>query len=224
MKVEKTTLITKKIKLVKVSNHDLFTKMNILLQRYIYLKGESHMEENFDVFFKTHQGRISFQLNRLGITGERYDTFYAEGIVALWHGYKQYDKQKGNIGTYLNYQIRYRLIDLIRDQNKEKADIEQVCREEIIKQDAGNHHSKSDAPIPDVSGITLENTLFWEEVKCHLNPEQWKWVEYFVIANLSAKEIMEIEDVDIKTVKSWAKGARRRLRKNEIKAQLKTLI
>lgn len=77
------------------------------------------MEEDFNLFFQTNESRIHYQIQRLRIPRNLYEEFYAEGIVALWHAYKHYKPGKGNIGTFLNYQIRFRLIDLIRKKARD---------------------------------------------------------------------------------------------------------
>lgn len=69
---------------------------------------------DFELFFKQHEARIHYQIHRLGISHNWYDDFYAEGILALWDAYKEFDEAKGNLGTFVNYKIRFRLIDLLR--------------------------------------------------------------------------------------------------------------
>lgn len=45
-----------------------------------------------------------------------------------------------------------------------------------------------------------------------LTSNQWKWVYYFIIADLSIKEIMEIENVSADAVKGWGRATKKKLR------------
>lgn len=182
------------------------------------------MENDFELFFKANEARIYYQLQRLGIRSEDYTEYYSEGIIALWNGYKNHNATKGNVGTYLNYQIRYRLIDLMRKKNREKELDEQGFLEQISQIDDGNRYGKTMEPIPCIKHIIIESEAFWNEVRKNLTEKQWKWVHYFIIADLSIKEIMEIEDVTQDTVKSWAKEVRKKLRHQEIRKKLEGLI
>ena len=173
------------------------------------------MNGDFDVFFKANERRIHYQIHRLGITGEWYEEFYTEGIVALWKAYKEFDASKGQIGTFLNYRIRFRLVDLLRKKLREQEVLEDITHEESIRLDDGNRHRGSGMPVVNGRGIVLEDQDFWEEVRRRLSENQWKWVKYFIIADLSVKEIMELEGVTADAVKGWGQSVRRKLRKDE---------
>src|SRR5690625_2432250 len=105
------------------------------------------MNGDFDVFFKANERRIHYQIHRLGITGEWYEEFYTEGIVALWKAYKEIDASKGQIGTFLNYRIRFRLVDLLRKKLREQEVLEDITHEESIRLDDGNRHRGSGMPV-----------------------------------------------------------------------------
>lgn len=64
---------------------------------------------------------------------------------------------KGNIGTFCNYQIRYRLLDLLRKKFREQEDMEHVMREKKRVLDQGNRHQATQMPLPNVDGFVLEN-------------------------------------------------------------------
>jgi RNA polymerase sigma factor (sigma-70 family) len=160
------------------------------------------VKDDFNEFFQTHERRIYYQMQRLMIPRDLYEEFYAEGILALWNAYKSYDVEKGEIGTFINYQIRFRLIDLIRKKARHQEILELAVHEAIVQIDDGNRYSETGLPIVENCGIVLENEAFWEEVRKGLTAKQWKWVHYFIIANLSIKEIMEIEKVTADAVKS----------------------
>lgn len=182
------------------------------------------MDKNFDGFFKANEARIHYQLQRLGIFEETKGEFYSEGIIALWKGFKNHDETKGNVGTFLNYQIRYRLMDLLRKKTRADHRDERACHGESLKINDGNYYCNTGEPIPDPRGIILESDAFWKEVRRDLSANQWKWVEYFIIADLSIKEIMEIENVSAQAVKSWAREVRRKLRHEGIQQKLEELL
>jgi len=181
------------------------------------------MKQDFQTFFQTNQGRIHYQIQRLGITGDLYEDFYSEGMIALWKAYKSFEPTKGNLGTYLNFRIRYRLIDLLRKRARENEQIEQIIRDKITEIDGGHRYGLSKFPLVNQQGLPVSNEPFWHEVKRHLSKRQWQWVEYFIIADLTIQEIAEIESVSADAVKSWGREARRKLRKKEVIQRLKTL-
>src|SRR5690625_1111209 len=174
------------------------------------------MNQDFQNFLKANEGRIHYQIRRLGISGQLYEEFYSEGILALWQAYQSFDKTKGKIGTYINYRIRFRLIDLIRKKTRHKENIEQLIKETKNFIDDGNKYGLSKYPLVNKTELLLSNEPFWEEVKKHLSKRQWKWVKYFIIAELTLQEIAEIENTSIDAVKSWGREARKKLRNQEV--------
>ncbi|MBO1001801.1 sigma-70 family RNA polymerase sigma factor [Pseudogracilibacillus auburnensis] len=182
------------------------------------------MDRGFEAFFKANEDRIHFQIHRLGITGDWYDEFYAEGIFALWKAYQGYKPSQGEFGTFLNYQIRYRLMDLLRKKMREAELDGKAAREVLTRIDEGNRHRGSGVPVATITGIVLEDKAFWEEVRGRLTENQWKWVQYFIIADLSIKEIMELENVSADAVKSWGREVRRKLGNEEVRRKLEEMV
>src|SRR5690625_6500088 len=83
------------------------------------------MERDFEQFFKANERRIHFQIHRLGIFGSWYDEFFSEGVIALWQAYKDFDESKGaDVGTFINYRIRFRLVDLLRKKLRDQEVVE----------------------------------------------------------------------------------------------------
>lgn len=78
---------------------------------------------------------------------------YSEGILALWHGYKTYNHKQDELGTFLNYQIRYRLIDLIHKKSREMEIDKRGSSEEQLKTNLGNRHRTTNNSIPDIRGV-----------------------------------------------------------------------
>ena|SRR5690625_1793401 len=182
------------------------------------------MTQNFDTFFKANERRIHFQIHHLGIHGDWYGEFYSKGIVALWQAYREFDSKKGNLGTYLNYRIRYRLIDLIRKKNRELERDKRFIEQRKIDLSNGARHRSSNTPLPDIPSITITDTTFWYSIRDQLSPNQWKWVQYFIIADMSIKEIMEIEDVSADAVKGWGQAVKRKLRNDTVRKALEDIL
>lgn len=180
--------------------------------------------ENFDQFFREHEARIHFQIRRLRIPEYLYEEFYSVGLVALWNGYENFKPGKGNIGTYLNYQIRFRLIDHLRKSVRDDEKVEMYRQHALTELFDGNHFRKDRLPLISSTGLPLSNEPFWEEVRRHLTEKQWKWVKYFIIADLSIKEIAEIEGVAPSAVKSWGQEVRRKLRSEATRKRLIELL
>lgn len=182
------------------------------------------MKQDFQSFFKANEGRIHYQIRRLGIVGQLYEEFYSEGMIALWQAYKDFDHTKGSIGTYLNYRIRFRLIDLIRKKTRDSKNIEQVIKQSIPKIDDGNKYGVAKYPLLKKSELPLSNEPFWQEVRKPLTKRQWKWVKYYIIAELTLQEIAEIENTSIDAVKSWGREARKKLRREAVIKKLLQLF
>ena len=181
------------------------------------------MERDFNVFFEMNERRIHYQIQRLNINQDWYEEFYSEGIVALWQAYKAYEPSKGELGTFLNYQIRYRLIDLQRRKIRYSQVVEEANAEEKLKIDNGNRCRKTNNLLLDTVGIEIKDKAFWNEIQNRLSDKQWKWVKYFIIADLTIQEIMEIENVSDTAVKSWGREVRRKLREEGMYERLMAL-
>jgi len=182
------------------------------------------MENDFEAFLKMHERRIHFQIHRLGIHSNWYDEFYTEGIVALWKAYQTFDKEKGNLGTYMNFRIRYALIDHIRKKKREENHRENILQHGITQMTNGTRNRNSDTELIHIPNIPLHDTSFWESIQGKLTANQWKWVKYFIIADLSIQEIMEIEDVTADAVKGWGRTVRKKLKTEPFKAAIKEAI
>ena len=182
------------------------------------------MNRDFEAFFKANEQRIHYQIHRLGITGDWYDDFYAEGLTAIWYAYKNFDPEKGELGTYVNYLIRLRLIDLLRKTIKTQEADEKYIEEGKKRLLNGNYHRATGKPIVDVIGIDVKDDAFWNEVRSRLTDKQWKWVQYYIIAGLTVKEIMEIENVSADAVKGWGRAVRKKLRDEELRKKLEKMV
>lgn len=182
------------------------------------------LDKDFEMFLQANERRIHYQIHRLGVSGEWYAEFYAEGLVALWRAYREHDAQKGELGTFVNYRIRFRLIDLMRKKLREREVDELVVSAKREEEHDGNLHRASGLQVLDVRGVELVDDTFWQVVRGRLSEKQWKWVYYFIICDLSVKEIMELEGVSADAVKSWGKAVRGKLREEEVRKLLEELM
>src|SRR5699024_4265348 len=171
-----------------------------------------NMQQSFEQFFKANGHRIHFEIHRLGIPTNLHDEFYTEGIVALWKAYQEMDASKGNPGTFLNYRIRFRLIDLIRKKKREEENEEAFMQHSNTEMTNGARHRHSNTPLVKIPDIPVSDAALWHNIRQQLTTNQWKWVYYFIIADLSIKEIMEIENVTADAVKGWGRSAKKKLR------------
>src|SRR5699024_3477402 len=124
----------------------------------------------------------------------------------------------------INFRIRYRLLDVLRKKIREAEKMEEAIEEEKTRLDDGNRHRASRMPVLRVNEIALKDPSFWEEVRSRLSDKQWKWVQYFIIADMSIKEIMEIEGVTADAVKGWGQGVRKKLRDQEVRKMLEEMM
>ncbi|WP_163969580.1 sigma-70 family RNA polymerase sigma factor [Oceanobacillus halotolerans] len=169
----------------------------------------------FEEIFEQNKNRIHYQIHKLGIQ-DPHNEYYVEGMYAMWTAYKKYQPNKGPLATYFNYTIKNRLIDRIRKQSRDSANLDKVTKEEQVRQDNGNRNAATKMPLIDPSvEITRNEDLNWENVQSRLTENQWKWVYYAIILEMPQKEIAQQEGVTVEAVKSWAKTAKRKLR-NEL--------
>lgn len=175
-------------------------------------ENHGHINFTFEEIFRQNEKRIHYHTLKLGIH-DPHREYYSEGLYAMWNAYKKYEPDKGPFATYFNYIIRNRLIDKIRKETRTTQNEETFIQNKKVELDNGNHFGTTKLPVVDPAGIDVEDNLFWKEVKSQLTEKQWKWVKYSVIERMTAKEIAVQEGVSEDAVKSWAKEARRKLRK-----------
>lgn len=176
------------------------------------------------MFFNVHERHIHFHIRRLSVPNYLYEEFYAEGISVLWLAYKQYDPKRSTVHTFVNYRIRYRLIDLLRKFTRQQKRDAKVIKSLQMKWDLGHRHGTMKRLVLGRAQLELKNEAFWVIVRSQLTVNQWKWVHYIIIAELTVREVMEIENVSAGAVKSWGREARRKLRRSSIKKKLLELV
>ncbi|WP_164667693.1 sigma-70 family RNA polymerase sigma factor [Virgibacillus doumboii] len=167
----------------------------------------------FEEIFEQNERRIHYHLQKLNIH-DPYNEFYQEGLCAMWNAYETYQPDKGPMSTYFNYMIRNRLIDLMRQQNRQKESDKYAFQEQITELSNGNHYCRigvnyqllSDSHFPQ------SNPELWKNLKFHLTDNQWKWVYCYIILDMPYKEIAIQEETTINAVKSWGKQVKKKLR------------
>lgn len=171
---------------------------------------------SFEEIYEQNKKRIHYHMNKLGIQGSKED-FYQEGLFVLWNAYEKYEPDKGALSTYFNYAIRNRLIDIIRKRTRDQYNDDLYSHEERVRMDHGNRYCRNSQVIPDSSNIFIRDTSLWLQVKSQLTEKQWKWVEGFIILDMSVKDIAQQENVSTEAVKSWGKQVRKKLRDEKFK-------
>ncbi|GGK02412.1 hypothetical protein GCM10007063_25910 [Lentibacillus kapialis] len=166
---------------------------------------------SFEAIFRQNERRIHYHMHKLGIHDSQRE-FYVEGIYAMWMAYKKYEPDKGPMATYFNYTIRNRLIDMLRKKTTEDRHQQEMIHEAICTIDNGNRSGQWKHPLVDPSGVMLTDDAFWKRVQSKLTDKQWKWVQGYIIEGMPLGEIARQEGVSVEAVKSWGRGARRKLK------------
>lgn len=168
-------------------------------------------------FIEQNQRRVYYQMARLQID-EREGDYFQEGLVAMWRAYENYNPDKGPLTTYMNFQIRNRLVDVLRQSIVERKYFEQLGIQFKGETQSGNYMDGNILPFEKegksnpltIMSQTNENDFFkMTEV---LTEKQKIWFRYAIVEGLSNQEIAEKEQVSLEAVKSWAKSAKRKLR------------
>ena len=126
------------------------------------------------------------------------------------------------MGTYFNFMIRNRLIDLMRKEIRTQETTEEIVSATSTLLTEGNQQKRSgrNTTLPTRSDISLQDEPLWQKLKQHLTTNQWLWVRCFVVEEMSIKEIATQEKTTIDAVKGWARQARRKLRDEQFRAQI----
>ncbi|MGG0716255.1 sigma-70 family RNA polymerase sigma factor [Robertmurraya massiliosenegalensis] len=127
--------------------------------------------------------------------------FYQTGLIALWQASERFDFKKGSFSSYAYSYIRGRILTELTKRHK----YEETCA--TPDEEYWNLLEDNSAQTP----LEKETVLTY----CtNLTDNQKKWVLYTSLADLSIREIAEVEHVSESAVKAWRKGARRKLIEN----------
>ncbi|WP_040978848.1 RNA polymerase sigma factor [Oceanobacillus jeddahense] len=173
-------------------------------------------------FIEQNQRRVYYQMARLQIDEEK-EEYFQEGLVAMWRAYENYKPDKGPLATYMNFQIRNRIVDVFRKAMVEKKYLEQAGHERNVEIKSGNYsqvNGKKTSMEVDGGGdpqemIDQSNENVFLKFTALLTEKQKVWFRGAIIEGLSNQEIADREEVSLEAVKSWAKGVKKKLRKKD---------
>ncbi|WP_281275625.1 sigma-70 family RNA polymerase sigma factor [Bacillus yapensis] len=127
--------------------------------------------------------------------------FYQTGLIALWEAHNGFDKNKGNFTSYAFAFIRGKIMTELTSRKK-------LEDRTIFPEEEFWYHIEDDSVNPLLEGETILSYCG------RLTEHQKKWVLYTALADLSIKEIAEIEQVSVSAVKAWKRGARKKIIEN----------
>ncbi|WP_368901456.1 sigma-70 family RNA polymerase sigma factor [Oceanobacillus oncorhynchi] len=171
-------------------------------------------------FIEQNQRRVYYQMARLQIN-DKDGEYFQEGLVAMWRAYENYNPDKGPLATYMNFEIRNRLLNVFHKSILERKYIEQLGHQQEVETQAGNYMdgkkkkilSKNEGGTNPQEKLDQESETDFSEFTSILTEKQKVWFNCAIIEGLSNQEIAEKEQVSLEAVKSWAKSAKRKLRK-----------
>ncbi|MYL34325.1 sigma-70 family RNA polymerase sigma factor [Pontibacillus yanchengensis] len=140
-------------------------------------------------------------IHRLGIVDQEGD-FYQEGLLALWEVSRTYQEEKGKLSSYVYFIVRNRLISLLRNKKRK-----QEHTDEIIAMS----HDEAEVEME----VDIWDSYLVAELKTVLTANQCKWLDGYVLQDLSVKEVAAKENVTIDAVKNWGRKAREKLKQHE---------
>lgn len=159
-------------------------------------KGE--VMENFEAIAGQYEAMIWKVIHSLNIYKNK-EEFYQIGLIALWEASRGFDPMKGSFTTYAYSYVRGRLLTELTKRRKYEDTQTATAKEEFWE-----------SIVDDKSTIPLEGECILAYCS-QLTEPQKKWVLYTSLADLSIKQIAEIENVSVSAVKAWRKGARKKL-------------
>ncbi|WP_080872516.1 sigma factor [Oceanobacillus timonensis] len=109
-------------------------------------------------FLHQNQRRVYYQMSRLQIENEKED-YFQEGLVAMWRAYENYNPDKGPLATYMNFQIRNRLVDVFRKSIAEKKYFQHLSYQQKIETQSGNYMNRMKTPFADEGKNQLEENV-----------------------------------------------------------------
>ena len=79
----------------------------------------------------------------------------------------------------------------------------------------GNYirNSHTSYPLPKVTDILLDDPIPWRQLKSRLTEKQWKWVYYYILGDMSVRDIAIQENTTVEAVKGWGKQVRKKLKR-----------
>lgn len=153
--------------------------------------------ENFDKLIQQYDAMIWKIIHSLHIY-KNHREFYQTGLIALWEAKRGFDEDKGNFTSYAFSYIRGKLLTELTKRRKQ----EDTC---LYPEEEFWSYIEDETTLP---YLEKESILTYCE---RLTENQRKWVLYTALADLSIKEIADIEQVSMSAVKAWRRGAREKI-------------
>ncbi|WP_411334904.1 sigma-70 family RNA polymerase sigma factor [Metabacillus indicus] len=146
---------------------------------------------------KQYKPMIYHNIKKLCIT-RNHDEFYQAGLIAIWKASKTYDPEKGSFETYLYTSIKGSMLNEMNKQNKNK---------DLTESDVMEHMMISDDPstLKDMEAMILANCDI-------LTKHQQIWMISYCLKEKTISEIAASENTTPASVKSWRRGAVKKLR------------
>ncbi|WP_099159594.1 sigma-70 family RNA polymerase sigma factor [Virgibacillus ndiopensis] len=174
---------------------------------------EEKTKTTFEEILEQNKRRVYYHIRKLKLN-DSHQEFYQEGLVAMWNAYEKYQPNKGPLATYFNYVIRNRMIDLMRKQKREQENQKFFVQQHNAEHEDGNYYRNGERvyPLLKVAEDFQKYEPFWDEVKDNLSENQLKWLKYFIIKDMSVKDIALQEGVTVDAVKGWGREVRKKLK------------
>lgn len=156
--------------------------------------------ESFDQLAVQYTPMIHKIIRSLNIYKNK-DEFYQLALIGLWEASERFDSSKGDFTNYAYSLIKGKIKNEMTKANKD-ADLTKTVKEEYwlgIEDDF--------ATIP-----FEEDTLLSYCINSQLTENQSKWVLYHFQKGFNIREIADIEQVSLSSVKAWRAGAKEKLR------------
>ncbi|MFC0469172.1 sigma-70 family RNA polymerase sigma factor [Halalkalibacter kiskunsagensis] len=157
-------------------------------------------EKSFEEVLKMYQSIIKKQFVTLRLYKD-YDEFYQIGCIALWNAYQNFNPEKGNFSAYAISYIRGRMMSAL-------------SKESIYSE---RHYYASDEMLEAVPShldeVPLESE-FLEAYMTNLSEREKTWVYEAILLQKKSAEIANQYGVSPHTVRTWRKGALKKLRQN----------
>jgi DNA-directed RNA polymerase len=154
--------------------------------------------ESFEQLANQYQPMIHKIINSLNIY-KNVDEFYQTGLIALWEAQKSFNEDKGKFSGYVYAYIKGRMMQALSKNHLHSERF--VYPEDEYWEMVEDPHDR----------LSLEED-FLEAYGQTLTEKETKWLAMACFRGLSVKEIAEIENVSLSTVKLWRTNARKKLR------------
>lgn len=157
--------------------------------------------ESFDQLAVQYTPMIHKIIRSLNIYKNK-DEFYQLSLIGLWEASKRFDSGKGDFTTYAYSIIKGKIQNEMTKANK-VAESTTTAKEEYWV------NIEEKFPIIPFE----EDSLLFYCKNSLLTENQIKWVLYHFLKGLNIREIADIEQVSLSSVKAWRAGAKEKLRK-----------